>query len=442
MESSVTFSQLPAAARQRLSGYQRRVTVIAFVSIFFLAADWYAYAAVMPFIMKDLDLDAARAGFAMGLFAITYAASMLVWGPLVDRFLPRRVMFVGLLGSGITMVGGAFVQEYSQALAMRGLRGVFDAAIFVAGLKLLSEWYPVEKRGTQMGLYLASYSLAITADFAVGIPIAESFGWRFYIGGLGVLTLILSVVVPPLVKNRTVDLGLPSIDWGDRPPRDVTFGSTIRTVMSQRWIYLAALGIFGCTFAISGTATWVVPSFLEVQGISVGQATLVGTLMGLSQVFFLVVGGRFSDSVRKRILPMRLAALLAMVSALMFALSGAVKLSFLLLVLFALLSGVAVFSGGAIFSMLGDKYSRAMVGTAGGFAEVMGVVASFVAPAAMGAIINGTGSFSWAFLFFAAVELVILGIFLANRDYKVVPAEKAIRAEGVIAAEGASPELV
>ncbi len=434
MEASISFSQLGATARSQLLGYQRMVTSIAIIVIFFLAADWYGYAAVMPFIMKDLQLDPARAGLAMGTFAIVYAVAMLLWGPVVDRFLPRKVIFIGLLGSGITMFAGGMVQAYWQILLVRGIRGAFDAGVFVAGLKLLSEWYPVEKRGTQIGLYLASYSLAITADFAVGIPVAEAYGWRYFLSGLGVLTLLCCVVIPPLVKNRPVELGLPAIDWGDRPPRDVTYGAMIKTIMGQRWIYLAGLGIFGCTFAISGTATWVVPTFLKVQGIGLDRATVIGITMGLSQVLFLVVGGKFSDSILRRILPMRLGALLALVSALTFTVAALTQLNFWVLFLFAAFSGVAVFSGGAIFSMLGDKYSRAMVGTAGGLAEIMGVVATFVAPAVMGAIIDGTGTFYWAFLFFAGVELVILVAFLVNRDYQVVPAERTT--EGAVSPLG------
>ena len=84
-----------------------------------------------------------------------------------------------------------------------------------------------------------------------------------------------------------------------------------------------------------------------------------------------------------------------------------------MLVLFAALSGVALLGGGAIFALLSEKYSDALAPAAIGYAEVFGILSAFVAPWMMGAIINASsGAFTGAFVAFAVVELIIVGLLL------------------------------
>jgi nitrate/nitrite transporter NarK len=83
------------------------------------------------------------------------------------------------------------------------------------------------------------------------------------------------------------------------------------------------------------------------------------------------------------------------------------------LVLFAALSGLAVLGGGAIFALLSEKYSDALAPAAIGYAEVFGLFSAFIAPWAMGAIINASGgSFVGAFGFFVIVEVVFFVLLL------------------------------
>jgi len=47
-----------------------------------------------------------------------------------------------------------------------------------------------------------------------------------------------------------------------------------------------------------------------------------------------------------------------------------------------------------------------------GYAEVIGVFATFLSPALMGAVINLTGSFAWAFIAFTICEAIVLVVML------------------------------
>ncbi len=411
-----TLSDLDAESQFKVRRYQIIIAVVALVAEFFLAGDWYGFAAVIPFVSKSLHLSAAQAGFAQGLFTITYAASLLAWGPLSDRFQARLMVVGGLVGTGLFMFLQGFAQSYPELLLARALIGIFDAAIFVGTMKLIAAWFPPARRGALMGSLLAAYSLAITADFAIGIPIASQAGWNVFLSGLGVLTLIMSVVALGVIKSKPENVGIARFSWDGGRPDGEASATSIAEIFRRPWIYIAALAIFGDTFAISAGATWVIPMFLTVHHISFGLASLVGSVMGLSQVLFLFVGGYLSDRMRRRVLPMRIGAALATLSALLFTLSALGQMSVGVLLLFAAVSGVAVFSGGAIFSLVADRYGEELAGTTVGYAEIGGIISTFVAPALMGWMITDTHGFADAFWLFTGVELLIFVILLFVRD--------------------------
>lgn len=157
----------------------------------------------------------------------------------------------------------------------------------------------------------------------------------------------------------------------------------------------------------------MVPGFIARQGMPVEYAPIIGTLMGLSQVAFLVWGGYVADKVEKTTV-IKLGAVLAIITALLFTASMIYELPFAVLLVLAGISGMGVFGGGAIFALMSERYEVSLAPAAVGYAEVFGVLASFVAPWMMGSIIHhNAGSFWEAFLAFAVVEVLLLGLIAA-----------------------------
>jgi MFS family permease len=422
MNTYLTFEGLGAEGRKRIRRLQIFCMVIVTVGELFLAGDWYGFAAVIPFVSKSLHLSAGEAGFAQGAFAITYIVGLLIWSPLGRNMQARALFALGLVGTGSFMLIQAFASTYPELLIARFLIGLFDSAVWVGTMKLIVAWFPVHRRGTMMGILLAAFSLAITMDFAIGIPVSDALGWRYFLGGLGVLTVLSGVIGGLSIRNHPSDLGFNGFRW-DEEETMTRRNVPIMDIFRSRWIYIGGLAIFGDTFAIAATATWVVPAFIQVQHMPVDSAAVIGTIMGLSQVLFLLIGGHLSDRISRRTLILQIGALLATISAASFIIATIWKLPFGGLIALAAFSGVAVFSGGAIFSLLSQKYGDELAAPAIGYAEVGGILSTFVAPTLMGVTIDATHSFSAAFVVFAIAELLILFLLLimTREGFTVTP---------------------
>ena len=86
----MTWTNIAETDRQRIASWQKWMLTLAILCEIFLAADWYAFAAVLPFVSETLKLDPAEAGLAQGIFALTYGIGMVVWSPISRTMSARR----------------------------------------------------------------------------------------------------------------------------------------------------------------------------------------------------------------------------------------------------------------------------------------------------------------------------------------------------------------
>jgi MFS family permease len=404
--------QSPSMPVRAMRGWQLFALLLAVLGELFLAGDWYGFAAVMPFVSKSLSLSPAQGGFAQGAFAITYAIGMVIWSPLGRTMSARALFAIGLVGAGLAMIWQAQVQTYGMLIALRLLIGFFDAAVWVGTMKLIVGWFPVKRHGMTMGILLAAFSFAITLDFAIGIPVSATHGWQVFFEGLGGATLVTGLLGLLTIKGSPRELGLADFSWDDaQVAAPAAVAPSAWAVFRSKWVYVGGLAIFGDTFAIGAVTTWVVPAFIETHGMPVASAAAIGTTMGLAQVVILVIGGWLSDRIARTTI-VKVGAALCVLSAVSFVFAVMNPLSWGGMLAVSAFSGVVVLSGGAIFSLVSEKYGESMAATAIGFAELGGIISTFIAPALMGAIIGATHSFTLAFGVFALVEVVILGVLL------------------------------
>jgi MFS family permease len=404
-----------AVSVPRIANWAKVMLVMAVLGEMCLAGDFYGFAAVMPFVSKSLNLNPGQAGLVQGAFGVTYAIGMFVWAPLGRRMSSRVLYVIGLGGSGLLMLVQAHAASFESLLALRLVIGFFDAAVWVGSMKIILEWFPVKRQGLMMGIILAAYSLAITLDFAAGIPYTIAHGWPQLFSLLGVLTLIVGGIA--LVFSRTGPYADPHATASSG---NAAGGNNIGAIFRSRWLYIGILAIFGDLFALAASATWVIPNFIKTQGLPVAMAATVGAVLGLAQIGFLLVGGWVADKIARETV-LKIGAVLALAAALMCLATTIWTMPVPVLMLVAVLCGVAVFSGGAIFSLVGERFGPSLGAPATAYAEVGGVLATFVAPALMGFILEWSDSFTAAFWAFVAVEAIVVAVlFSALRDKAAV----------------------
>jgi len=148
--------------------------------------------------LKELGLGDAEILTKGELIISVQMAGLLVggiiWGILGDKKGRLKVLFASILIYSIANILNGMVHSVPQYVALRFIAGLGLAGELGAGITLVSELLPKEKRGVAAAM-IASFGIlgAVTAFL-----FSLYFGWRtcYYIGGvLGLLLLILRVSV-------------------------------------------------------------------------------------------------------------------------------------------------------------------------------------------------------------------------------------------------------
>src|SRR5215831_765513 len=132
--------------------------------------------------------------FIINIQMIGLLVGGIIWGILGDKKGRLKVLYASIILYSIGNIANGFVQTVDQYALVRFITGIGLAGELGAGITLVSELLPKEKRG--LGTSLVS-GIGIFGAVAAYF-ISRVFDWRvcyFIGGGLGLILLILRISV-------------------------------------------------------------------------------------------------------------------------------------------------------------------------------------------------------------------------------------------------------
>jgi MFS family permease len=358
-----------------------------------------AAAPLIPIFIADLGLSYTAAATVMSAYFWTYMTVQVPVGLLTDRLGARRVMlvFMALLVVGVAAFAAS--QSYAQMLVARCLVGLGAAAVWLPGLRLVSEWFPAQERGRATGVFSSGGGLGATAALLIVPVLAERFGWRVGYG----LTLIPALLTFALIA-LVVRAGPPG---GDSAPATVPEGRAVAPVAARSFSMLAdVLGsrlIWPFNIATAlwyggyiSLITWL-PTFLtQSEGLSRGAAGTVTALITAGTVVSWPLAGVLSDHFgrRKAVYLASQALMVPACLAFAFVVPGQGMTT---AAAAAFVTGLTM--GGMItpFVMVAELFPAHLVGTASGVVNTFCFVGGLVVPVLLGRVLDVSGSFAVAF---------------------------------------------
>jgi len=133
---------------------------------------------LLPYIRDEFALDYTRAGFIISAFGVVYGICQLPAGWLADRFGPRILLTIGIVGVGATGLLVGISPNYLILLAGLVLMGIMGGGYHPASTTMISAVVEPGKRGQALGFHMVggSFSYFLAPLIAAGIAVA--WGWR------------------------------------------------------------------------------------------------------------------------------------------------------------------------------------------------------------------------------------------------------------------------
>ncbi len=137
----------------------------------------------------------ATAAFLSSILAVFY----------LDTFDRKKGLVFIYSGFTIGTILCGFAPSYEFLLAIRFATGLFGGVIGAMALSIISDVFPLERRGKAIGYLMAGFSGAAALGVPLGLFLANIISWRmpfFFVGGLGAILLVLIVLKFPSLRGH------------------------------------------------------------------------------------------------------------------------------------------------------------------------------------------------------------------------------------------------
>ncbi|WP_395244042.1 DHA2 family efflux MFS transporter permease subunit [Agromyces sp. MMS24-K17] len=188
--ASSSFPQSPTAAPSRRAWIG---LVVISIAVALIIVDSTIVNVAIPSIVDDLGLTSTQVQWVQESYTLVFAALLLVFGTLADRFGRRRMLLIGVTIFALSSVAAAFATSGDLLIASRVVQGLGGAMILPTTLSLLNATF----RGRARGIAFAVWGSTIGGMAAVGPLLGgwltTEYSWRWAFGinvPLGILIII------------------------------------------------------------------------------------------------------------------------------------------------------------------------------------------------------------------------------------------------------------
>ena len=267
------------------------LAILTLINLFNYIDRWVVAAVVEP-IKRSLGLSDTQLGIIGTGFIVVYALTSPAFGLLGDRRARPPLIAMGVAIWSLATGLAGFARGFWSLFFARSAVGIGEAAYGTIAPAILSDYFPVERRGRVFAVFFCAIPIGTAAGYVIGGWANHQFGWRGAFWLVGFPGILLSLLIL-LIKD---------------PPRGQQEAHTgrasdhvYRDLLRNRPYVLSVLGYAAYTFALGGLAFWM-PAFLErVRGMSGQQATITfGAMIIVTGFIGTFFGGWLGDRLLSR----------------------------------------------------------------------------------------------------------------------------------------------
>jgi len=376
-----------------------------------------AAGALTPVLIEELGISHGAMGLLVSAYFFVYGLMQLPSGILSDTFGAKKT----ILGFTALTVVGVFLfwvsTSYGLLFAAQFLVGVGCSTFYINAVKLVSTWFPADRRATAIGVLSASSGLGNAVSY-IGFPVAMEAlgGWRSLYLGMSVILVVNWVMNFFILMER--EEPQMSLQAG-RSPILASVGSVLKDPRIYPFLAGYISASTGWVFM-----NWVTQYLMDAKGftyLQVGQIASLGTLAGIPGC---IVVASVSDRLRSRKLPLvGFASLYAAALAVFYLLPASAPLALYMAISFTLNFCISFWV--LFFSMIPETLPPETASIGLGIVNGAGTIGfSFIAPV-YGAMVDVTGGYgaSNAMILVTAAATPLIFLLFVKECYGRSPGE-------------------
>jgi sugar phosphate permease len=397
-----------------LSKHRSKVGFVLLYLAFLISyVDRAAISLALGQIGKDFDLAASDLGIIISAFFVGYAAMQIPGGWLADRFGSKLVIVVAIAMWSVFTVTTSLAWSLVSLIAIRLIFGLTEGAYPAASIKAVTEMFDKPSQPKLSALLTSSnYAGSMLAPLIMA-PLMIAFGWRQafeVIGFAGVAFALVYFALVPHIRPAAAAESATLLKTASR-----------RELLKNPFLWQLLIVWFGLSCVNKGLDSWMPTYLLQQRGLDLKAVGLLTPIPFVLATISTGIGGWvmttfFAD--REKYLLIGSATLTGIF---LYAMYKAETISALIF-----FQSLAYFFKSFVLATVVALPTKVLpndqIGTGFGMVNFGGQSAGFIAPAVMGFLVTGTGSFDAAFDFLLVMTAlaVVAATTITTREPQLV----------------------
>ncbi|MDP2254950.1 MAG: MFS transporter [Polaromonas sp.] len=265
---------------------RRSILLLSFATFSSMAAQRICDA-MLPELSRVFSVSLAQAAQVVSVFAITYGAAQLVFGPLGDRLGKFRVITFAALGCSIGSVLAVFATSLDMLVLARLVTALGAAALIPLSMAWVGDTVPSDQLQETLARIGVGTTLGIVGGQLMGGVLTDALGWRW---AFAFMTLLFAVVGLLLLADFRRQQAASPVPIKPSPlatqPRFLNQALRIITGRWSRVVLLMALVEGAVGFGV--LAMWASHLHRSL-GLSLSMAGAIVALFGMGGMLYMAV---------------------------------------------------------------------------------------------------------------------------------------------------------
>ena len=334
--------------------------------------------ALDPALIKSFHISGASLGNLSGNYFYANVIFLFTAGMVLDRFSTRKVLLFAMSLSVLCTFLFSAATELWQAELCRFVTGIGGAFCLLSCVRLASRWFPPYRMALVIGLVV---TFAMMGGMIAQTPLTilvDSVGWRSTLFWDAVMGLLMLVWIGFFVKDYPPGHRGDMAHQIDEVHKLGLWHTITRTVGNlQNWLGGLYTSLMNLPIFLFG-AMWGGMYLVQVRGLTREDASIVTMMIFIGTIIGSPLMGWFSDSIRRRRLPMLLTGVISLLLVLTVMYSP--HLSFASLIVLFFLLGFFTSAQIIGYPLIAESNPLALTGSAEGLASTLIMAGGFTQP--------------------------------------------------------------
>lgn len=192
----------------KFTKYQIFVIAILAITVFTVVLDFMVLSPLGAQLLRLLNIQTSQFGLVVSVYALSAGASGLLVAGFADKFDRKKMLLFFYAGFILGTLLCGFASTYNMLLFARIITGLFGGVISSISFAIITDMFPLEKRGRVMGYVQLSFAVSQVAGIPIGLYLAHLYDWHAPFIAIVILASVVFLVILKWLKPINKHIGL------------------------------------------------------------------------------------------------------------------------------------------------------------------------------------------------------------------------------------------